>query len=138
MTFLAGPPNYGRGAVLQRHIPRTPEAPSVAVLSETAFPDLNPYSYVPLSQASGSGPKPATASLRHQNGVNGSTEPKVTFRATQLTHFIYSSLLTQRRADSVAGPSCKVKKRLQLSDESASEASLTKSGLMAACLVLLS
>lgn len=77
MTFLAGPPNHGRGAVLERHIPQAPQASSVPATYDAAFPDLNPYSYVPIAQASGSNAMPGAAPVQHQNGFNDGTEPRV-------------------------------------------------------------
>lgn len=55
MAFLAGPPDYGRGAVL-RPAPRTlPPADSGPPLFDPTFPDVNPYAFVPLAAASGRG-----------------------------------------------------------------------------------
>ena len=55
LAFLAGPPDYGRGAVL-RPAPRTlPPADSGPPLFDPTFPDVNPYAFVPLAAASGRG-----------------------------------------------------------------------------------
>ena len=66
MTFLAGAPDHGRGAVLQRHIPPpVQQPPSAPAMYKAAFPDLNPYSYSSTSQAFGSA---VAVSMQHQNG----------------------------------------------------------------------
>ncbi len=80
MTFLGGPPNYGRGAVLEQHVPQTSPDRSPQPVHDATFPDLNPYSYVPISQASGSAAKPAAAHTHHQNGTSNSAEPRVRLR----------------------------------------------------------
>lgn len=55
LAFLAGAPDYGRGAVL-RPVPRPlPPADSGPPLFDPSFPDINPYAFVPLSAASGRG-----------------------------------------------------------------------------------
>jgi hypothetical protein len=77
MTFLAGPPNHGRGAVMERHIPQAPQASSAPATYDAAFPDLNPYSYVPIAQASGSNATPGAEPVQHQNGFNNGTKPRV-------------------------------------------------------------
>jgi hypothetical protein len=73
MAFLAGPPDYGRGAVLRR--PRPQQQPDQArlmgaspVAFEGSFGDINPYSYAPVSQATERAPAAAPAPPVHQNG----------------------------------------------------------------------
>jgi len=48
LTFLAGPPNFGRGAVFRRHV--EPEAQAAgptagAVMMDPMMADLNPYTF---------------------------------------------------------------------------------------------
>ena len=55
LAFLAGPPDYGRGAVLRPASRPLPSAASGPPLFDPTFPDVNPYAFVPLSAASGRG-----------------------------------------------------------------------------------
>ena len=92
MTFLAGAPDHGRGAVLQWHFPPpVQQPPSAPAIYEAAFPDLNPYSYPSTSQASGSA---AAVSMQHQNGKHDSPKPQVRLRLKLLRAGIPCSHLT--------------------------------------------
>lgn len=53
LAFLAGPPDYGRGAVLRPPAQLLPSAPSGPALFDPTFPDVNPYAFVPMAAASG-------------------------------------------------------------------------------------
>jgi len=53
MAFLAGPPDYARGAVLRRPPARLPSASSGPTMFDPAFPDSNPYASGPLAAVSG-------------------------------------------------------------------------------------
>ena len=48
LTFLAGPPNFGRGAVFRRHIEPEAQAPgptASAIMMDPMMADLNPYTF---------------------------------------------------------------------------------------------
>ncbi len=52
MAFLAGPPDYARGAVLRQPPTRLPSASSGPTMFDPAFPDSNPYAFGPLAAVS--------------------------------------------------------------------------------------
>ena len=79
MAFLAGPPDYGRGAVLRRAYrqqPRRQQEGASPVAFEGSFGDINPYSYMPVSQATAHMPDQAAAGA-HAPHANGSADATV-------------------------------------------------------------
>ena len=72
LCFLAGAPDYSRGAVLQMRAPQQlqqAQAAPAVVAFEGSFADINPYSYASIPQAAPAAPHPTlTQAASKQNG----------------------------------------------------------------------
>ena len=84
LAFLAGPPDYGRGAVLRPRAQLLPSAPSGPALFDPTFPDVNPYAFVPMAAASGRDSGGSGAAARPDEGEGESAQ--VQFLAPGLKH----------------------------------------------------
>lgn len=84
LAYLAGPPDYGRGAVLRQPAQLLPSAPSGPALFDPTFPDVNPYAFVSMAAASGRDSGSASAAARPDDGEGESAQVQFWHRVSDM------------------------------------------------------